>query len=271
MGNGYQSGNHGGAFSGDNGPALSAELYYPFGVAVDPTGNIYIADSYNQRIRKVSGGVITTVAGNGGYGYAGDNGPATQARLALPMSVALDAAGSFYIPDTTDNVVRKVSAGVITTVAGLGGQGESGDNGPALRAQLNGPIGVAADAAGNLYITDGGGGRIRMVVNGVITTIAGSGPAYPDGGYNGDNIPAIDAWLFCAESPAVDAAERVFRGYRQSARPHAEGVFIQQHRSRRLRIVGPVEVGKLDGPYQRSRQRLLCLHKPKDIFKLNIG
>jgi len=116
-------------FSGDNGPATSAELSSPYAVAVDSAGNLYIADLNNNRVRKVSGGVITTVAGNGTTGYSGDNGPATSAAIFNPFSVAVDSAGNLYIADYGNNVVRKVSNGVITTVAGNGAVGTSCANG----------------------------------------------------------------------------------------------------------------------------------------------
>ena len=126
-------------FSGDNGLAAGASLNEPFGVAVDSAGNVYIADTYNNRIRKVSNGMITTVAGNGTAGFSGDNGPATSAQLSGPSGVAVDSAGNLYIADTGNNRIRKVSNGVITTVAGGGTQ--LGDNGPATSAQLTLPRG----------------------------------------------------------------------------------------------------------------------------------
>jgi sugar lactone lactonase YvrE len=110
-------------FSGDNGPATSAQLATPGGIAVDSAGNLYIADGYNYRIRKVSGGVITTVAGNGTPGFSGDNGPATSAQLDPGSGLAVDSAGNLFIADTWNNCVRRVSKGVITTVAGGGSSG----------------------------------------------------------------------------------------------------------------------------------------------------
>jgi hypothetical protein len=162
-------------FSGDNGPATSAQLHDPARVAVDSAGNLYIADNNNYRIRKVSNGAITTVAGNGTRGFSGDNIPATSAQFHDPFGVAVDSAGNLYIADSGNNRIRKVANGIITTVAGNGTPGFSGDNGPATSAQLNGPAGVAVDSAGNLYIADGGNNRIRKVSNGVITTVAGNG------------------------------------------------------------------------------------------------
>jgi uncharacterized protein YjiK len=191
-------------YSGDNGPATSAEMNEPAGVAVDSSGNLYIADTYNYVIRKVSNGVITTVAGNGASGYSGDNGPATSAELWQPTGVAVDAPGNLYIAGGNDYRVRKVSGGVITTVAGDGTQGFSGDNGPATSAKLGNASGVAVDTAGNLYIVDTGNNLIRKVTDGVITTVAGGG-AVP-----GDNGPATRAGLMQPEAVAVDSEGNLY-------------------------------------------------------------
>jgi uncharacterized protein (TIGR03437 family) len=201
-------------FSGDNGPATSAQLYFPTGVAVDSAGNLYIADTDNNRIRKVSNGVITTVVGNGFGGFSGDIGAATSARLANPVGVAVDSAGNLYIADADNNRIRKVSNGVITTVAGNGLVGFSGDNGPAANAQLNNPFGVAVDSAGNLYITDTGNQRIRKVSNGVIATVAGNGTA----GFSGDNGPAISAKLGTPIGITVDLAGNLYIADRDNNR-----------------------------------------------------
>ena len=186
-------------FSGDNGPATSAELSGPWGIAVDSAGNVYVADNYNNRIRKVSNGVITTVAGGG---FSGDNGPATSAALSGPSGVAVDPAGNLYIADQGNNRIRKVSNGMITTVAGNGGWGFSGDNGPATSAKLANPMGVAVDSLGNLYIADSLNNRIRKVSNGVITTVAGNGTQ----GFSGDNGPAASAQLEFPSGVAIDPA-----------------------------------------------------------------
>lgn len=165
-------------FSGDGGPATSASLSIPYGVALDGAHNLYIADLYNQRIRKVdSSGTISTVAGSGTYGFSGDGGPATSANLGSPDGVAVDGAGNLYIADLYNRRVRKVDTrGTISTVAGDGRYGFSGDGGAATNASLSNPTGLAIDAAGNLYIADSGNGRIRKVdTSGMISTVAGNG------------------------------------------------------------------------------------------------
>ena len=175
------AGNNGlaGGFSGDGGPATSAALHGPNGIALDSAGNLYIADTNNNRIRKVDlGGTISTVAGSSSAGYSGDGGPATSAKLSEPFGVRVDAAGNLFIADTDNNVIRRVGLnGTITTVAGNFelGAGYSGDNGPATSARLASPVYVSLDAAGELYIADQGNGVIRRV-NG-----AGTISTYPTG------------------------------------------------------------------------------------------
>ena len=196
-------------YSGDGGPATSAALQGPWGVAVDAAGNLYIADAWNNRIRKVTpAGTITTVAGNGAWGYSGDGGPATAASVLYPEGVAVDAAGNLYIADTWKNRIRRVTpAGTITTVAGKGQSGYSGDGGPATAASLNAPYGVAVDATGNLYIADNYNHRIRKVTaGGTITTVAG----YGSGGFSGDGGPATAAMLGNPRGVAVDAAGNLY-------------------------------------------------------------
>jgi sugar lactone lactonase YvrE len=180
-------------YSGDGGPATAARLNQPNGVVVDSSGNIYIADTVNHRIRKVtaSTGIITTVAGsstigngsglpgNGAGGYSGDGGPATAAELDFPEGVAVDGSGNIYIADNGNNRIRKVTAstGIITTVAGIGKRGYSGDGGAATAARVYAPFGVALDSSGNIYIAEFGNSRIRKVTvsTGIITTVAGIG------------------------------------------------------------------------------------------------
>lgn len=152
-------------YGGDGGPATSAMLDSPEGVAVDRDGNLYIADRRNHAIRKVSEqGVISTVAGTGIQGFAGDGGPATRAQLKFPSAVAVDETGNLYIADTQNNRIRKVtSSGVIRTIAGDGMQSFGGDGGPALTAQLALPAGIAVDAAGNVYVADSDNHRVRKL------------------------------------------------------------------------------------------------------------
>ena len=196
-------------FAGDGGPATSAALYYPRGVAMDLSGNLYIADSYNGRIRKVTpSGIISTVAGNGTGDNSGDGGPATQAGLLYPSAVAVDASGNLFIADTDHNRVRKVTpAGIISTVAGNGFIGYTGDGGPAISAGLYGPIGLATDGSGNLFIADNQNNVIRKVTpDGIISTVAGNGSQ----GYSGDGGPALKAELNLPTGVAVDASGNLF-------------------------------------------------------------
>jgi len=186
------AGNGTGGYSGDGGPATSAELNYPDAVAVGSHGDVYIADTSNYRIRKVTtGGTITTVAGNGTSGYSGDEGPATSAEISYVWGIAVDSTGNLYIADGDNNRIRKVTPdGTISTIVGNGKEGYSGDGGPATSAEIDYPMGVAVDSAGNLYISDDDNLRIRMVTpSGTISTIAGNG----DFGYSGDGGPATAA------------------------------------------------------------------------------
>src|SRR5438094_258876 len=158
------AGNGTAGFLGDGGQATSAELNFPRQVAVDAQGNLYIADTVNHRVRKVSGGVITTFAGTGVAGFSGDGGAATSAQLNFPRGVALDATGNLYISEDNSHS-RKVTGGIITTIAGTGVAGFSGDGGQAVSAQLNFPWGLAVDAGGNLYIGDYTNNRVREIQN----------------------------------------------------------------------------------------------------------
>lgn len=197
-------------FAGDGGLANLAKLNRPFGVALDAWGNYYIADTGNQRIRKVdANGLINTVAGNGGAAYGGDGAAATNAILNSPRGVAVDGVGNLYIADYGNNRIRKVDTnGIITTIAGTNSSGFAGDGGLAFNAKLNAPQGVAVDATGNLFIADYGNNRVRRVdISGVITTIAGNGKSYQtinDGG------PAINACLSNPTGVAVDTFGYVF-------------------------------------------------------------
>ncbi|HEV2495138.1 MAG TPA: hypothetical protein VG204_18920 [Terriglobia bacterium] len=181
-------------FSGDDGAAVNATLNGPTGVGVDSDGDLYIADHGNNRIRKVnSSGTITSVAGTGRAGFGGDGAPAVKAALSGPSGVAVDSEGSVYIADTGNHRIRRVdSSGSITTVAGNGGAGFGGDGGPAIKASLAGPTGLAVDDDGNLYVADTLNSRIRRVdTTGTISTIAGSGRS----GFGGDDGPATAASL----------------------------------------------------------------------------
>ncbi len=188
------AGNGLGGYSGDGGPATSAELYQPIALAVDDTGNVYIADSWNHAIRKVNTlGNISTVAGTGIQGYSGDTGPATSAQLSEPHGVAFDTLGNLYIADFGNHRIRKVSnTGIITTIAGNGTPGFSGDGGPASTALLDNPQSIAIDSLQNIYIADYMNERVRMInTSGVISTFAGDGTS----GGAGDGGPAILAQL----------------------------------------------------------------------------
>jgi sugar lactone lactonase YvrE len=203
-------GNGHGGFSGDGGPATSAQLNDPGGLALDGAGNIYIVDNGNNRIRKVNtNGIISTVAGGGSKGL-GDGGPADSAQLSNPTGITLDGAGNLYIADFGDNLVRKVSIkGIISTVAGGGNKG-LGDGGSADSAILYDPSGVAVDASGNIYIASAYGNRIRKVnTSGIISTIAGDGnPSNP--GYSGDGGPAINAELSAPLDVKVDGSGNIY-------------------------------------------------------------
>jgi sugar lactone lactonase YvrE len=189
------AGNGSGGFIGDGGAATNAQLNFPQGVAVDTAGNIYIADANNNRVRKVSilTGIINTIVGTGTGSYGGDGSPATNADIWNPQDVYVDKAGNIYIADMFNYRIRKVStSGIITTIAGVGTSGYSGDGGSATLAQLGTPIGITVDDTGSLYIADPSSFvcRVRKVNTlGVITTIAGNGSS----SYIGDGIPATNA------------------------------------------------------------------------------
>jgi hypothetical protein len=190
------------AFGGDGGPATSAQLRQPTAVAWLGDGSVLVADYANHRIRRISpGGQITTVAGTGTYGFSGDGGPATSARLSWPVDVEATADGGYLIADLGNKRIRKVSqSGIITTVAGTGASGATGDNGPATKARLDAPTGVAATADGGFLVADAGTHRVRLVSPvGDIDTVAGTGIQ----GSRGDGGPADRAEL---NTPAGIAA-----------------------------------------------------------------
>ncbi len=194
-------------YAGDNGAGPSAMLNSPTSVAVDGSGNVYIADFGNNVIRKLTaGGTISTVAGTGRQGYSGDNGPGTQAQLNGPQGVAVDTAGNVYIADTLNSRVRMLTATKIVTVAGNGIVGYSGDGGPAINAELAGPTGIAVDAAGSIYISNGSSNIRKVYPSGPIATIAGANAL----GYTGDGGPALTATFNGALGLAVDSTGKVY-------------------------------------------------------------
>ncbi len=192
-------------FSGDGGPAVEAMLASPHGTATDSRAGLYVADLKNDRIRKIdlSTGAITTVAGNGEHGFSGDGGPAVEAMLASPIAVAVGSNGDLYIADHRNSRIRKVDlpTGIITTVAGNGEQGFSGDGGPGTEAAISLPRDVAPDVHGGLYVADGANSRIRKISrDGTVTTVAGNG----EYGFSGDGGPATEAALALPYSIALD-------------------------------------------------------------------
>lgn len=194
-------------YSGDGGPATSAQFYHPDGICIDTSGNIYIADWGNSRIRKINtAGIISTIAGNGTSGCSGDGGPAISAQV-IPSGIAVDAAGNIYFTDESNNRVRKINtSGIITTVAGTSVAGFSGDGGPSASAQVNDPYGITADASGNVYFSDMLNYRIRKIsTGGIISTIGGTGTS----GETGDGGPATAAQL-SALNLALDASGNLY-------------------------------------------------------------
>jgi len=199
-------------YYGDGGLATVAQLNIPFKVAVDSSGNVYIADYYNNRIRMVtaSTGIISTIAGNGTAGYSGDGGAATSAQINTPWAVAVDSSGNIYFADNVNERIREVTAstGIISTVAGDGTGGYSGDGGLATSAELYFPAGVTVDSIGNLYIADGSNCRVRKVTvsTGIISTVAGNG-TYP---YSGSGGLATSAGIFVPSGVALDSSNNLY-------------------------------------------------------------
>ncbi len=200
------AGNGKAEYSGDHGPALRASLNNPQGIAIDRDGDVLVADTYNNVVRRIDrNGTITTFAGSE-PGFGGDGGPANKAQLNLPMAVAVAPDGSVYISDAGNSRIRRVTAdGKIQTVAGYGpaqdtyGAGFAGDGGPAEKAKIFSATDIRFDSAGNLFIADSGNNRIRVVREGMITTIAGSGRQ----GFSGDGKPAVAAELNTPQKIAV--------------------------------------------------------------------
>jgi len=204
-------------YSGDGGPATSAELSLAWGIAFDSQGNLYFSDYYNHVVREVdTAGTITTVVGNGSNGYSGDGGQPIDAELGNPAGLAFDAAGNLYIADQEFFVVRKVTLGsAISTFAGNGKTGDSGDGGPAIDAELSFPNGLAFDSKGNLYIDIPGAGEIpnsgfavvrKVTPSGIISTYAGNGLT----GYSGDGGPATSAEMEDPETLAFDSSDNLY-------------------------------------------------------------
>ena len=249
-------------FSGEAGPAILARLNRPHGVAVDDSGNLYIADTWNHQIHRVdASGIVATVAGTGEFGYSGDGGPAVVARLTRPWDVSVDGEGNIYIADTRNHVVRRVDAsGIITTVAGTGEFGYSGDGGPAVEAQLYTPRGVEVDSAGNVYISDSLNHRIRRVdASGTIATVAGTG----EYGYSGDGGPALAAQLGQAEKLAFDSRGNLY----------IADTF--NHRIRRVDLMGTITTvaGQGEGNFSGDGGPALAaqLNAPRDVFVDDLG
>jgi streptogramin lyase len=204
-------GNGGGGFSGDGGPATSAHLETPHAAIVDAAGNIYIPDYGNHRVRKVTAatGIISTIAGTGVNGYTGDGGLATNAQLSYPSCLCFDTAGNLFFTETGNNVIRRIDAitGIITTVAGTGANGYSGDGGACTAATFNQPNGVFVDKKGNVYVSDYGNNVIRGIApNGIIKTIAGTGTY----AYTGDGGLSTSATFYDPNAVFVDNAGFVY-------------------------------------------------------------
>jgi sugar lactone lactonase YvrE len=205
---------------GDGGPATLAQLWNPSGVAIDGSGNLYISDGFNHRIRKVdTSGIISTIAGSYIAGYTGDGGPATDALLNTPNSVIADKKGNVYFSDY--NSIRKIdTSGIISTIAGFDtSSGYSGDNGPATTALFHTPVNMALDGFGNLYVADVFNNRIRKISPaGIITTVAGNGTR----GFGGDSGLAINAMLNYPNGVGVD---------------HFGNIYIADSRNERIRYI----------------------------------
>jgi len=206
------AGNNTAGYFGDGGQASLASLHNPTDITIDSHGNMYIADYKNNRIRKVNlgTGIITTLAGNGSPGYSGDAGQAANAELNLPNGVAVDHRGNLYVADAANNCIRKIvlSTGVITTIAGTGNAGYTGDSGLAIAAQLDYPTGLSIDDSNNVYIADWRNSCIRKirVATGIITTVAGNGVS----GYARDGGPATSAQLNFPISVSVDSVGNIY-------------------------------------------------------------
>jgi sugar lactone lactonase YvrE len=220
------AGNGTAGFGGDNGPALKASFNFPAGLCLDQTGNLYVADRNNHRVRRIdTSGIVTTVAGVGVPDMGGDGGPAVEAYLNYPSDLVCDGKGNLYISDRSNNRIRKVdSKGVISTIVGMGLPEFGGDFGPATGAFLKYPFGIDLDNKGNLYIADRGNNRIRKVdTQGIITTVAGDGTHF----FSGDYGPATRASLAYPTDVVVDE-----RG----------NLYIADRNNNRIRRVSPLGI-----------------------------
>ena len=206
------AGNGVAGYRGDGGAATAADVHRPGSVRFDHDGNMFIVQRYDNRVRRVAAGtgVITTVAGDGVPGFSGDGGAATSARLNWPQHIDLDPFGNLFIAEINNNRVRRVAAstGIITTVAGNGLPGFSGDGGAATTASLNGPHGVCFDLDGNLFVADSGNHRVRKVAagTGIISTVVGNGVW----GFSGDGGAATSASIAGSYSIAFDSSGNLF-------------------------------------------------------------
>ncbi len=196
-------------YSGDGGPAISAQLNQPYSIIFDGHGSMFIADELNNVVRKINpAGIISTFAGNTHNGYFGDGGAATSAELSKPTDLVFDDDGNLYVAEYGNGVIRKIdTSGIITTFAGNGMSGYDGDGGPATNAKLNDPLGMIFDKKGNLYFSNNGFRVVRKVsTSGVITTIAGTGI----GGYSGDGGPATSAKIRLTGYLAIDDTGNIY-------------------------------------------------------------
>ena len=203
------AGNGTGAYAGDGGAATAAQINGPRGVAVDATGNVYISDRINNRIRLVNtAGTISTICGTGTAGFSGDGGSAISAQISAPGGIALDGGGTIYFADVANKRIRMINAtGVISPIAGTGTVGFSGDGGAATAAMLSNATGVAVDGSSNVYIADAGNNRIRMInASGVISTLAGNGT----GTFSGDGGAATAASLYFPFGVAIDGGGNLY-------------------------------------------------------------
>ncbi len=216
------AGNGTDGYSGDGGDARKAQLSNPQGVALDQHGNLLVADTFNSVIRRVDrNGIITTLAGSLPPGLGGDGGPAAKALLSLPYDVAAGPEDSIVFCDTANSRIRRVDgSGTMHPVTGLGpsagvfGAGFKGDDGPAATAQIHSPAGLALDRQGRLYFSDTGNNRVRLIENGTVRTIAGTGRA----GFHGDGWKAIEAEIHTPQKLAVDEAGNIYLADRPNHR-----------------------------------------------------